>query len=71
MFCFVNALASTNDCSWLAGNTQAKVLFENKGLQAKGETTLLQNSASPSQQKFFEFLGTQYNAAGGPADIIV
>ncbi len=58
MFCFVNELVLTNDCTWLAGNKQAKVLFENKESQAKGETTVLENSVHPSQQKFFKFLST-------------
>jgi hypothetical protein len=59
MFCFVDELVSTHDCAWFAGNIQANVLSENKELQVKGETAVLQNSACPSQQKFFEFLGMQ------------
>ena len=51
-----------NDGAWLAGNFQAKVLFESKESRAKGETTVLQNRAHPSQQKFFEFLGTHCQA---------
>jgi hypothetical protein len=50
MFCFVNELVLTNDSTWLAGNKQAKVHFENKESQAKGETTVLENSVHPSQQ---------------------
>ncbi len=29
-------------CAWLAGNFQSKVLFETKGCEAKGETTVVQ-----------------------------
>jgi hypothetical protein len=49
-----------NNSTWLTGNYyQAEILFENKDSQAKRKTTVLQNRAHPSQQKFFEFLGTQ------------
>jgi hypothetical protein len=45
--------------AWRTGNYQAKILFENKDSQAKGETTVLQKRVHPSQQQFFEFLGTR------------
>ena len=48
-----------NNCVLRTGNFQAKILFENKDSQAKGETTVLQNRAHPSQQKFFELLGSR------------
>ncbi len=48
-----------NNGAWRTGNYQAIILFENKDLQAKGETTVIQNRAHPSQQKFFEFLCTR------------
>ncbi len=48
-----------NNCVLQTGNFQAKILFENKDFQAKGETTVLQDRAHSSQQKFFEFLGTR------------
>ncbi len=61
---FNRNLSEFNDCALRTGNSQAKILFENKDLQAKGqkgETTVLQNRAHPSQQleKFFELLGTR------------
>jgi hypothetical protein len=43
-------------CAGLAGNYQSKVLFEKGG--KPGETTVLQNRMHPSQQKFFDLLGT-------------
>jgi hypothetical protein len=43
----------------IAGNFQTKVLFETAGSQVKGETTAIQNRMHPSQQKFFDLLGTQ------------
>ncbi len=49
-------LSEFNNCVLLTGNFQAKILFENKDLHAKGETTVLQNRAHPSQQKFVELL---------------
>ena len=59
---FNRNLSEFNDCVLRTGNSQAKILFENKDSQAKGrkgETTVLQNFAHPSQQKFFELLGTR------------
>jgi hypothetical protein len=55
-------LSEFNDCFLRTGNSQAKILFENKDSQAKGwkgETTVLQNFAHPSQEKFCELLGTR------------
>jgi len=46
-------------CAGLAGNYQSKVLFEKSKSETKGETTVLQNRMHPSQQKFFDLLGTQ------------
>jgi hypothetical protein len=46
-------LSELNNCVLQTGNFQAKNLFENKDSQAKGETTVLQNRAHPSQQTFF------------------
>ena len=51
-----------NDGAWLAGNFQTKELFKGKESKDRGETTVLQNSTHPSQQKFFEFLGTHCHA---------
>jgi hypothetical protein len=45
-------------CAGLAGNYQAKVLFERFDSEADAETTVLQNRTHPSQQKFFDLLGT-------------
>ena len=42
----------------MAGNFQTKVLFETAHSQGKGETTVIQNRAHPSQQNFFALLGT-------------
>jgi len=44
--------------AWLAGLFQSKVLFENAESFVKGETTVLQQRLHPSQQKFFDLLGT-------------
>ncbi len=51
--CVVDELENS---AWRTGNYQAKILFESKDSQAKGETTVLQNRVHPSQQQFFEFL---------------
>ena len=59
---FNRNLSECNDCVLRTGDSQAKILFENKDLQVKGrkgETTVLQYRAHPSQQKFFELLGTR------------
>ena len=45
-------------CAGLAGNYKAKVLFEKANSEEDAETTVLQNRMHPSQQKFFDFLGT-------------
>ena len=50
---------SADHCAGLAGNFQSKVLFENKGSEALGETTMLQTRMHPSQQKFIDLLGTR------------
>ncbi len=52
------------DANMFSSQLFSKILFENKDSQAKGrkgETTVLQvqNRAHPSQQKFFELLGTR------------
>ncbi len=62
---FNRNLSEFNNCVLLIGNSQAKILFENKDLQAKpvegsggrdySVTTVLQNRAHPSHQKFFDF----------------
>ena len=49
---------SADRCPGLAGNFQSKVLFETKGSEKLGETTVLQNRMHPSQQKIFDLLGT-------------
>jgi hypothetical protein len=49
---------SADRCAGLAGNFQSKVLFEKKESEVLGETTVLQNRMHPSQQKFFDLLGT-------------
>jgi hypothetical protein len=49
---------SADRCPGLAGNFQSKVLFETKGSEKLGETTVLQNRLHPSQQKIFDLLGT-------------
>ncbi len=41
---------SADRCPGLAGNFQSKVLFETKGSEKLGETTVLQNRLHPSQQ---------------------
>ncbi len=59
---FNRNLLEFNDCVLRTGDSQAKILFKNKDSQAKGrkgETSGLQNFAHPSQQKFFELLGTR------------
>jgi len=45
-------------CAGLVGNYKSKVLFEKADSDDNGETTVLQNRMHPSQQKFFDFLGT-------------
>jgi hypothetical protein len=49
---------TTDHCAGLVGNYQAKVLFEQADSEDNGETTVLQNRMHPSQQKFFDLLGT-------------
>jgi hypothetical protein len=54
---------SPDHCAWCAGNFQSKVLFENKESEGRGETTVIQNRTHPSQQKFFDLLGTRKSHA--------
>ena len=55
--CMLHVVAESPDhCAWLAGNFQSKVLFETKGSEAKGETTVAQQRNHPSKEKFIQFL---------------
>ena len=49
---------SPDRCAELVGNYKTKVLFEKADSDDNGETMVLQNRMHPSQQKFFDFLGT-------------
>ena len=49
---------SPDCCAGLVGNYKTKALFEKVDSDDNGETTVLQNRIHPSQQKFFDFLGT-------------
>ena len=50
---------SPDRCAGLEGNYKSKVLFEKADSDDIGEITVLQNRMHPSQQKFFDFLGTR------------
>ena len=50
---------SADRCPGLAGNFQSKVLFETKGSEKLGETTVLQNRLHPSQQKIFSIFSVR------------
>ena len=47
LYCFMLhvVVESPDHCAWLEGNFQSKVLFETKGSEAKGETTVVQQSS--------------------------
>ena len=49
---------SPDRCAGLVGNYKTKVLFEKADSDENGETEVLQNRMHPSQQKFYDFLGT-------------
>ena len=55
---WIIGVESADCCAGLAGNFQSKVLFEMKESEALGEAMVLQNRMHPSQQKFFDLLGT-------------
>ncbi len=73
-FCFVDELVPTNDWALMASNLEAKVLFENKESQAKGETRTAKSTnilRFPRFAKIYAHLHSlsclSVSPAGGPA----
>ena len=60
--CFIDLfnyiISALNHFALMSGHFQTKVLFEAADSQAKGETTAIQLRTHPSQQNFFDLLGT-------------